>query len=158
MGRRKHPGLKPTTEDQLRTVEIRRQIIELRRDFAYSPQVIAEKVGLDVRSVQRHIAAALKEAQLSNKQEAEYWRDLELARLDAMIDKILPLLDDESPLIRTKALALWLSYSESRRKLLGVDAPTVTADIDLSSLNDAQLKALSEGKPIEKVLKMRGDT
>ncbi len=149
---------RPDTVDMIKAAELRKKIMQMRRDLGWTYQAIADDLGVALITVQRHVKAGLEELRKQALNEVEQLRDLELARIESRLEEIQSLLKDADPHVRAKGLTLWLSYSESRRKLLGVDAPTVTADIDLSTLNDAQLKALSEGKPIEKVLKMRGDT
>jgi hypothetical protein len=109
---------------------------------------IGSLVGIDASTAYRHVQEALRELAEERKSTADELRTLELERLDKLIratEDILakfhivvntkgvveyggdPLEDDGPALV---AIGRLQSLSESRRKLLGLDAPTKLTDGD----------------------------
>lgn len=80
---------------------------------------------LDISEAQAHrdvqaVLARLSEPELENVEE---YRVMELARLDRAQQALATMIDSGEPAV----IALWIKLSESRRKLLGLDAPTKIA-------------------------------
>lgn len=103
----------------MKAIERQTRALELRRD-GLTYREIAEKVGYKgPSSAYRGIMAALRRTQ---QPPADALRKLELERLDlaaaAIVEKVLA--GD------LQAIDRWVRLSESRRRLLGLDAPART--------------------------------
>lgn len=136
-------------------VERRRECLRLRVKGLNCVQIAAQ-LGIDESTAARHVREALAESIDLTKQDADAYRELELARIDSYISatetilsrfhivvsngkviqmpdetgEVKPLRDDGPELA---AIARLQSLSESRRKLLGLDAPTKLTDGDGNS-------------------------
>jgi predicted transcriptional regulator len=114
---------------------------------------IAKELGVTTQAASGYVRDALKEVAEQTHASAEEYRELELARLDKLIRKTEAILgrfhivvsqgkiirmlseDGEDKPLRDDgpeltAIARLQSLSESRRKLLGLDAPTKLTDGD----------------------------
>lgn len=108
-----------------RIVERRRQVWVLRKTGA-SYRLIAEQVNVSYETVREDVQAVLDELRAEALTDAEELRTLELARLDGMLISIAGQLGKGD----LGAVDRALRVSESRRKLLGLDAPTKIAPTD----------------------------
>jgi DNA-binding CsgD family transcriptional regulator len=133
----------------------RQRCMELRL-AGKTPAQIGAELGISPQAAAKHIRETLKETAELTKANAEEYRDLEVQRLDRLIEKaeailarfhivvsqgkIIRMLDkdgvdtplrDDGP--ELAAIARLQSLSESRRKLLGLDAPTKLTDGDGNS-------------------------
>lgn len=101
-----------------RTAERRLKVLNFRK-VGWSEGAIAKALGVSRATVHRDrdrtLADLLKEQNTSREED----RALELARLDAVWSKIFPL----ALTADIRAADVCLRYSESRRKLLGLDTP-----------------------------------
>ncbi len=70
-------------------------------------------------TVRKDILAALEVTKQKTAAEAEYYRDIELERLNMAMSAIASKVAKGD----VQAVAQWVKISESRRKLLGLDAP-----------------------------------
>lgn len=110
---------------------IRRQsVLELRLTGLSSRQV-ATQLGLPHVRVYRDLQYALKEAAERGAELAGTYHELELARLDALLVAVHEqLAQAETPGLALQAIDRALRISESRRKLLGLDAPAPVQQVD----------------------------
>lgn len=98
------------------------QALELRK-AGKSYRTIALALGCDVATAHRDVQTALAALAQLEQQTAEEYRALELARLDTAIEAIALKVTKGN----LDAVHAWVRLSESRRKLLGLDKPTLTA-------------------------------
>ncbi len=102
----------------------RRDAMELRRLGATYTQ-IAEHVGVSRSTAYGYVKRELDALADQCRESAEHLRDIELERLDAGVQSVARVMhnDNASDDTRLRAVAQWIRLSESRRKLLGIDAP-----------------------------------
>lgn len=81
---------------------------------------IAETMLVSTPTAFRYVQSAQASLREAIREKAEELRDLELARLDALTETYHPRAVEGD----MAAAALCIKVSESRRKLLGIDAPT----------------------------------
>lgn len=98
---------------------LRQQVLEL-RITGKTIRDIARIVAKSPTRVHEILVSALSEVALKNAETTEQIVQIELERLDAMIDSLWPLRHKPS---RTNAIA---KLMERRSKLLGLDKPTQT--------------------------------
>jgi hypothetical protein len=127
---------KKTDQERIGAAERRQQALILRKAGA-SYRAIGDRLGISEAQAHRDVQAALRAlAELELSSAAEY-RALELERLDGLLleasrilrtehpyvsgGKVLRGLTDDGP--KLAAIDRLLRISESRRKLLGLDAP-----------------------------------
>lgn len=118
--------------------------LELRtRGFTYDR--IAESLGISRAGAAECVRRALAALKVETEEKAEEVRDLELKRLDRMLE-IAQAAADQGEL---GAIDRILRIQERRSKYLGLDAPaksethaTVAASVDMSGLDDRQLSQL----------------
>jgi hypothetical protein len=115
------------------------------RTRGYTYERIAEALGISTSGAADSVKRALQALKAETAEKAEEVRDLELRRLDRMLE-IAQTAADQGEL---SAIDRVLRIQERRSKYLGLDAPTrseshatVAAAIDLGHLDDAKLKAL----------------
>jgi IS30 family transposase len=104
---------------RLEAAERRQQAFELRKRGVSYRGIGAE---LDISEAQAHRDVQRGLAQLAEleRASAEEYRAMELARLDRAVLALAPKLRIGDP----QVVSTWIRLSESRRKLLGLDAPT----------------------------------
>lgn len=95
-------------------------------------RTIAAKLGVSVAQAFRDVSAVLQETREQAAEDAAALRELEVARLDKMLAALDPRIEDGEP----RAIETAIRLSESRRKLLGIDAPT---KVETSGPNGAPL-------------------
>lgn len=96
-------------------------------DRGWSYRRIARHLGIGKSTVGAYVSGEYGGDEVHVKR--EHLRGLELARLDRVIrrlDRVLMSKDDE---VAVKAGGVLVKASESRRKLLGLDAPTKTQEV-----------------------------
>ena len=115
------------------------------RTRGYTYDRIADALGISRAGAAECVRRALAALKLECEEKAEEVRDLELKRLDRMLE-IAQTAADQGELA---AIDRVLRIQERRSKYLGLDAPTrseshatVAAAIDLGHLDDAKLRAL----------------
>ncbi|QOV91068.1 sigma factor-like helix-turn-helix DNA-binding protein [Humisphaera borealis] len=92
------------------------QALRLRLD-GLSHSEIGERLGIDRSQITRDLQKVMKATAKRTEETAEQLRSIELQRLDLGIASIADKVRAGDP----RALDLWLRYSESRRRLLGLD-------------------------------------
>lgn len=101
----------------------RERALELKR-VGFTLAQIGRELGVSKQSVSRYIHAALTDSVKRQEKDADCLRELELERLDALqraCERILAKKGHE-----LAAADRLLRIAESRRKLLGIDAPEKT--------------------------------
>lgn len=131
---------KATDQTVITAAERRQQALELRKQ-GQSYRALATALGVSVSTAHTAIQQALAElAELEHESAAEY-RAMELERLDTLTVEAWRVLSVTHPLVsggkvikgyaddgpKLGAIDRLLRISESRRKLLGLDAPAKTA-------------------------------
>lgn len=109
----------PNSPQKFSARERRIQVLKYRIQHA-SLRAIADKLGVSHQTVANDLTRALDELHQTELKEARNFRMLELQRLElasnAIIERVLQ--------GELEAVAQYRLLSESRRKLLGLDAPT----------------------------------
>lgn len=98
---------------QLKALQLRRDNLDYRE--------IAVRLGVNVSTAFSDVKSAIRE---SMRETVDDVRELELARLDRIARQAQDAIDACEPDKRAPLLSTLKSVSESRRKLLGLDAPT----------------------------------
>lgn len=147
---RKRPGKKPSPKQAaraLRTAERTARALELRRQ-GMSLRAIGEALGCDHKTAQRRIDAALDEIRRSTQDDAARLVELELVRMDRMLEKLEAGLNAEDHETVARSVRELLRVSQSRRRLLGLDQPTkvkVEGRIDsFAGWSDEELERFTE--------------
>lgn len=113
---------------------------------------IAKKLGVSHVQVFRDVQEILATARKECSQSAEDLISMELERLDMAMTAIAPMVDQGD----VKGIDRWIRISESRRKLLGLDADAnvdqMLRYINMDKLTYRQLQRLSAGEHPIKVL------
>lgn len=123
-GKRKGPGKSKTSPAAIETAQRHAKWLELKvagKSFA----TIAELHGVAESTVHEAVTRRLRE---TIKTPADELRTLELARLDAQLERLLKAIESSNGL-NAAAESLFLKESERRAKLLGLDAPAKTLDV-----------------------------
>lgn len=115
------PG--PTEPHQIQAEERRWEALELRKR-GLSFREIAKRMGIHFTTAHQHVNHALDELRERTKQSAEQLRTIEIEKLDRLEADLSTRLegctDDQDG---AKLAAVMIKITESRRKLLGLDAP-----------------------------------
>lgn len=129
--------------ERAKILERQRQALEMRRN-GFSYRKIGERLHIDhsmaFKDVQNALAALTKE----RNKEAEYVRELELQRLDMLLEGLSRLAEIGNPI----AVDKFLRVCESRRKLLGLDAPTkviIEGGVPVETINEFIRQAMTAG-------------
>lgn len=140
-----------TRPEDVAILDRRRRALELRlRGRNYNQ--IADELKIGVGTAYRDVAAELDELRSTTTERAEAVRDMELKRLDMAIAGLESRLEEGDP----QVVAAWIKVSESRRKLLGLDAPqkieaiALTPDqVDaiLATATPDEAEAIARGEP-----------
>jgi hypothetical protein len=100
----------------------RQQALEWRKS-GLSYRAIGEKLGVSEKTAYEDVQTALAHLAELEQASAEEYRTLELMRLDMALLALAPKMKLGDP----QVVNAWVKVSESRRKLLGLDAPTKIA-------------------------------
>ena len=126
-------------------IERQTKALEMRRDgFTY--RKIGARLNIDHTQAFKDVKNALASLAKERDEEAEHLVDLELHRLDMLLEALYPMTHVGNPI----AVEKFLRVCESRRKLLGLDAPTkVSLEYDLSpaQLNRIAKMLVDAGEP-----------
>lgn len=114
--------IKRTTPDIVAVADRRQRVWELRLQ-GFSIEQIAQKLNCDRNTVIRDIEETYLLCSELTLRHYEMWRELELARLDALDVRNRALLESDDPRVLSTAIQNALAISAARRKLLGIDAP-----------------------------------
>lgn len=88
-----------------------------------SLRAIGEALGCDHKTAQRRIDAALDELRQSTQNAAARLVELELVRMDRMLEKLEAGLNTDDHETVARSVRELLRVSQSRRRLLGLDQP-----------------------------------
>jgi len=114
--RQQHSPKKAAKLDrQARALEMRKTGMSYRR--------IAEKLECDIAGAFRYVKEALARSAEQIQHSADDLRAIELEKLDKWEASLQLGIRDDDPQVRAKSAAVLLKITESRRKLLGLDAP-----------------------------------
>lgn len=116
---------KKTDQTRIDMAERRQQALEYRKAGA-SFRLIADKLGVSVKTAHQDVRDALANLAELEQANAEEYRTMELARLDMAALALSQKLKLGDP----QVVNAWVKVSESRRRLLGLDAPTKIAPVN----------------------------
>jgi hypothetical protein len=128
---------KGSTED---AAERRQKAFALRRS-GVPYRAIGKQLGISEAQAHRDVQAVLARLSELELASVEEYRVMELARLDRAQAALATMIDSGEPAV----IGLWIKVSESRRKLLGLDAPTKIAQTNpdgTASAAYAELRAV----------------
>jgi hypothetical protein len=130
---------KKTDQARIRTAERRQRALDLRKNGATYRQ-IADTLAVSLQVAYEDVQRPLAELAALEQTSAEELRTMELMRLDAAQLALAPKMKLGDP----QVVNAWVRVSESRRKLLGLDAPAKTAltNPDGSPAAYAELRAV----------------
>lgn len=113
-----------TRAQNVTTAERAAACLELRKAGASYTEV-GRAVGISRTHAHRLVVTQLRQMRENTAELADELRELELARLDSLLRTAIQIAKDasETPENRLKAVNTSVRLSESRRKLLGLDAP-----------------------------------
>ena len=104
--------------------ERRQKAVRLRAHGA-SYRAIAAALGVSLGQAHKDVAHALADLNATTRERAAEYQALELERLEAPVARLAALIKNREtpPEDLCRAVEAWRKLSESRRKLLGLDAP-----------------------------------
>lgn len=141
MSKRGTPGSKGAAA-KAQATQRRARALELRTQGATHAQ-IAEDLCVSEERARQLVLEALKEVAAHTQEVAAHWRDLELERLERVHQSLAAALVDAEPAVASKICAQIVRASESRRKLLGLDAPTkVQVEAEVAPLDAERVQQL----------------
>lgn len=122
--------LKPRTKSfgpragkrEVESLEAVRKAVELRRD-GLSYAEIGKRTGCAPGTAYKRVQRGLDEIRTGTADAAEAVIELELLRMDELISKVKKGLRSADPRVVSHCARTLIRASESRRKLLGLDAP-----------------------------------
>jgi hypothetical protein len=137
---------KPLSKGELAAQALREQLVQeclTLRKKGQSHRAIAETIteahrmedaafSITYRTVGNYLREALDELAQQNQESATELREMELSRLDWLMESIAQSVDAGDPTAINTALRI----SESRRKLLGIDAPQKVAPVTPDGKNE----------------------
>ena len=142
------PG--PTEPHQIQAEERRWEALELRKQ-GLSFRDIGKRMCIHWTTAHQHVNRALDELRERTKQSAEQLRTIEIEKLDRLeadlVKRLDACTDDQDS---AKLAAVMLKITESRRKLLGLDAPErVEMTGNLYTVREASPDCSAWGAPNE---------
>jgi len=118
-----NPNSANTTNPEVITAEEKRWIaLELRKQRK-SYRAISAEMKCSLSAAHGYIRSALDDLRKLTLENAQELRDLEIQKLDAIEEELTKRLDGADDQDAAKISAVIVKTSESRRKLLGIDAP-----------------------------------
>ena len=134
------------------------EALELRKK-ALSYREIARIMGCSLGAAHRYVTLALAELKAKVSESAEQLRTIEIEKLDQLEAKMKESLDREAdPVARGKVAAVIVKITESRRKLLGLDAPQrIEHSGNLYTVKEASPDCEAWGKPAAKGKQKEGE-
>ncbi len=109
---------KKTDQVRIGAAERRQQALELRKQ-GYSYRALGAQLGVSQEMARLDVQRSLQTLAELERASADVYRTMELARLDMAMLAIAPGVTKGS----IDAVNAWVRISESRRRLLGLDAP-----------------------------------
>lgn len=159
---RQRPGKKPSPKqaaNALKTLERTHRAVELRRR-GLSFRAIGAALGCDHKTAQRRVDAALDDMRQDTKEHAARLVELELFRMDRMVEKLERSLNARDNETVARGVRELVRVSASRRRLLGLDQPAkveVKGRIDsFVGWTDEELKHLAATGEIPERFRERG--
>jgi len=116
------PNQNQTPATHVQAEERKWKALELRK-LGKSYRTIAAEIGCSASIAYKHVSDALRELHGQVLEKAEEVRQLELHKLDALEEELRKRLDGADDQDAAKLSSVILKTQESRRKLLGLDAP-----------------------------------
>lgn len=101
------------------------EVLKLRRQ-GLTIKTISEKLGISHSTVHRNIKSCLKDCIKHGEKDVKYFRELELNRLDGMLNVLKEKVSEGD----VKAVSVSLKIAKRRAELLGLDAPVKTEIFD----------------------------
>ena len=120
-GRPRSPATAETSPASLNAAERREEVLRLRKR-GKSIRTIAGTLGVSKSQVHRDLKKELEAAATARLELADGLIDLEIARLEALEEEVWKAIEDGPGSVVVAAIAEGRRISESRRKLLGLDA------------------------------------
>ena len=125
------PGLARTTSPRSVNLLERRYRVWVMRKDGYTLQEIAESLGVSVAAARLDLVAIAKRLVGELAETVEENRQLQIARLDALLKKYQPLAEDG----KLAAAGMVLSIETRRSKLLALDTPE-TKRLEVSGIRE----------------------
>lgn len=119
-------------QERANIIERQTSALKFRRS-GYSYRKIGAMLNVSYVQARKDVLDALEALRKDRDVEAEYLVDIELARLDMLLEGLHNMAEVGNP----AATQLFLKVSESRRKLLGLDAPTKTYNFNVEIVSKA---------------------
>jgi hypothetical protein len=117
--------------------------LALRLD-GWSITSIAEDIGLSRGGTHKALTRALERLAVENRHAAATLRDIELARMDKLLEAAMPLATAPNGEADVRAMLVIIKIGERRAKLLGLDVPEpIQITVDLPSLSEIMQRAES---------------
>lgn len=112
---------------------------------------IAKLMGCSLGAAHNYVTDALEELKAKVHESAEQLREIEIQKLDRLEELMKESLEqEEDPVARGKVAAVIVKITESRRKLLGLDAPQkVEMSGNLYTVKEASPDCDAWGKPAQ---------
>ena len=118
------------------------------RKKGMSYRAIAVKLECDIAGAFRYVKEALAKSAEHIQHSADELRAIELEKLDKWEASLQLGIKDADPQVRAKSAAVLLKITESRRKLLGLDAPQrVEVSGNLYTVKEASPDCPEWGEP-----------
>lgn len=142
----------PTAKRKVTTAQRRTQAVALRVAGATFQQ-IGKQLGITDSAAHKLVVTALQEIATATNEQADTLRQIEIERLDLAILAIA----QQVKAGNLGAIDRWVKLSESRRRLLGLDAPTRASNQnwDMSVFSDEELVKIAGGADPATVLAER---
>jgi hypothetical protein len=131
-------------------IETRALAMDLRRQGKSYPEIAAE-LGISVHSARGHVTAELNALRHYTIEDAHEVREVEIQRIDKMLQGIWGAAEDGDP----DAIATVLKLMERRAKMLGLDAPVVKENHNLNATPE-DLAKLSDVELFQKARELTG--
>lgn len=147
-----HPnGPAPMTQPRNMDAAARRQMAVRLRVQGKSYRVIAKTLECSVSAAHGYIKSEMDDLRDATRADAEHLRDIEIAKLDSLEDKCRSKLRHADEQDTAKLAAVIVKITESRRKLLGLDAPQrVEMSGNLYTVKEASPECSEWGEPAAK--------
>jgi uncharacterized protein YoaH (UPF0181 family) len=136
-----------TTAEIIKATEIQVKAVELRKQHKNYRQIAAE-LGISVGNAHKYVTQYIDENRRITAEKAEQLRDIEVQRLDALCDSLWT----KATRGDARSAEVLLRAMESRRRLLGLDAPAASAVVvDSRPETVRALMALATGTTVDAV-------
>jgi hypothetical protein len=142
-----HEKLHTTHPDRAANLERAWQALELRKQRK-SYRAIAAELGCSLSTAHGYVKEALDELRKGNTENAQELCDIEVQKLDAIEEALSRRFETADNQAAAKLAGMIIKTMESRRKLLGLDAPQKIATTgNLYTVRDASPDCPEWGQP-----------